>query len=187
MLIYLLVNFLVNYYFFAFILLTNGLIEVLIFVLVDVLRDFLLNSFFLWFTHLFNAKKIHNFTTTNQEQEYFSTENLDQEEGHSHEQLDPLFQIQTISSHAKPWTFIWFQIQPLTVCFNSCDVWTFLQIQSVFHGLVCRFLRQRRPDTWQCSSRQCWEQGRLVLTGCQAAAFPENTKAKDSAKRPNSP
>jgi len=47
MLIYLLVNFLVNYSFFAFILLTNGLVDVLIFVLVDVLHDFLLNSFFL--------------------------------------------------------------------------------------------------------------------------------------------
>jgi len=47
MLIYLLVNFLVNYYFFTPILLDNGLVDVLIFVLVDVLRVFLLNSFFL--------------------------------------------------------------------------------------------------------------------------------------------
>jgi len=54
MLIYLLVNFLVNYYFFAPILLTNGLVDVLIFVLVDVLLDFLFNSFYLWFAH---AKK----------------------------------------------------------------------------------------------------------------------------------
>ena len=64
MLIDLLVNFLVDYYFFAFILLTNGLVDVLIFVLVDILHGFLLNSFFLWFTHLFNVKK---FTTLSQQ------------------------------------------------------------------------------------------------------------------------
>jgi len=47
MLIYLLENFLVNYYFFAVILFINGCVDVLIFMLVDVLRDFLLNSFIL--------------------------------------------------------------------------------------------------------------------------------------------
>jgi len=30
-------------------------------------------------------------------------------------------------------------------------------------------------------------QGRLVKTGCRAAALPEKCAAKDSAKRPNSP
>jgi len=71
MLIYLLVNFLVTYHFFALILLINGLVDVLIFVLVNVLCDFLLNSFFLWFTHLFNARK---FRAVNREMGYFSTD-----------------------------------------------------------------------------------------------------------------
>ena len=73
--------------------------------------------------------------------------------------LTPLFQIQTISNHAKPRTIIWFQIQPLTVCFSSCDVWAFFQKLPISHRLVCRFLRQSRPNTWQSSSRQCWENG----------------------------
>ena len=65
MLIYLLVNFLVNYCFFALVLFVNGLVDVLIFLLVDVLRDFLFNSFYLLFAHLFNAKN-HLFQSNEQ-------------------------------------------------------------------------------------------------------------------------
>jgi len=38
-----------------------------------------------------------------------------------------------------------------------------------------------------CFELECYAQGRLVWTGCRAVALPEKCKAKDSAKRPNSP
>jgi len=39
------------------------------------------------------------------------------------------------------------------------NVWAFFQIQPISRRPVCRFFRQSQPNTWQCPSRQCWENG----------------------------
>jgi len=102
MLIYLVVNFLVDYYFFALVLLTNGLVDVLIFVLVDVLRNFLLNSFYLWFVHLFNVKKSFLSQQPAENWDIFQRTVRAKKQTLTTDNLTSLFQIQTISNHAKP-------------------------------------------------------------------------------------
>ena len=110
MLIYLLVTFLVNYYFYALILLTNSLVDVLIFVLVDVLHDLLLNSFFLWFTHLFNARRLSwRPRAANRELRYISTDCSDQEEDQNLQKLDPPV---SNTNHARPEPLYGFKYSP---------------------------------------------------------------------------
>ena len=140
--------------------------------MVDVLRDFLFNSFFLWFAHLFNARKSK---AANQELGYVSKNCLDQEEDQNRQKRDPLFQIQIISNLAKPRAFVWLQIQPLTICFNSCNVIAFFQIQTVSHSFVCCFLNKCRPDPTQRSSRQSWQDS-LCQNGRAFAAKPANNE-----------